>query len=145
MPFQGYTSDEVCKLLRRSRQSLALSGVFEHITKSYPFGSKSQLPLYNIEEVDTLAKKFVRFDAAIAFETIKRKTPLLQVWEDPEYSDPARDITCPKCNSAKHIKLISSFSANVSGSPDSCDGCSEGSCGMPSFGGGCANGMCGLN
>jgi putative FmdB family regulatory protein len=55
------------------------------------------------------------------------------------------DITCPKCNSTKHIKLISSFSANVSGSPDSCDGCSEGSCGMPSFGGGCANGMCGLN
>ena len=98
MPFQGYTSDEVCKLLRRSRQSLALSGVFEHITKSYPFGSKSQLPLYNIEEVDTLAKKFVRFDAAIAFETIKRKTPLLQAWEGPEYSDPARDTTCPKCS-----------------------------------------------
>ena len=97
MPFQGYTSDEVCKLLRRSRQSLALSGVFEHITKSYPFGSNSQLPLYNIEEVDTLAKKFIRFDAAIAFETIKRKTPLLQVWEDPEYSDPALDTICPKC------------------------------------------------
>ena len=97
MPFQGYTSDEVCKLLRRSRQSLALSGVFEHITKSYPFGSKSQLPLYNIEEVDTLAKKFVRFDAAIAFEIIKRKTPLLQAWEDLEYSDPALDTTCPKC------------------------------------------------
>ena len=97
MPFQGYTSDEVCKLLRRSRQSLALSGVFEHITKSYPFGSKSQLPLYNIEEVDTLAKKFVRFDAAIVFETIKRKTPLLQVWEGPEYSDPALDATCPRC------------------------------------------------
>jgi len=74
-----------------------LSGVFEHITKSYPFGSKSQLPLYNIEEVDTLAKKFVRFDAAIAFETIKRKTPLLQAWEEPEYSDPAFDATCPKC------------------------------------------------
>ena len=97
MPFQGYTSDEVCKLLRRSRQSLALSGVFEHITRSYPFGSNSQLPLYNIEEVDTLAKKFIRFDAAIAFETIKRKTPLLQVWEDPEYSDPALDTICPKC------------------------------------------------
>ena len=97
MPFQGYTSDEVCKLFRRSRQSLALSGVFEHITKSYPFGSKSQLPLYNIEEVDTLAKKFVRFDTAIIFETIKRKTPLLQVWENPEYSDPALDTTCPKC------------------------------------------------
>jgi hypothetical protein len=75
-----------------------LSGVFEHITRSYPFGSKSQLPLYNIEEVDTLAKKFVRFDAAIAFETIKRKTPLLQAWEGPEYSDPARDTTCPKCS-----------------------------------------------
>ena len=97
MPFQGYTSDEVCKLLRRSRQSLALSGVFEHIAKSYPFGSKSQLPLYNIEEVDTLAKKFVRFDAAIAFEIIKRKTPLLQAWEEPEYSDPALDASCPKC------------------------------------------------
>ena len=53
------------------------------------------------------------------------------------------DIYCPECKSKKHIKLISSFSANVSGGSDF-GGCPDGSCGMP-YGGGCANGMCGLN
>jgi len=100
MPYHGYTSNEVCKLLRRNRQSLSNAGVFEHLTKTYPFGKKSLLPLYNIEEVDTLAKKFLRFDAAIAFETIIMKTPLLRVWEDPEFNDPSHDATCPKCGGA---------------------------------------------
>jgi putative FmdB family regulatory protein len=59
-------------------------------------------------------------------------------------SEKQEDIYCPSCRSAKHVKLISSFSANVSGSSDF-GGCSDGSCGMPYSGGGCANGMCGLN
>jgi putative FmdB family regulatory protein len=60
-------------------------------------------------------------------------------------SEKQEDIFCPNCKSAKHIKLVSSFSANVQGSSDFGGGCSDGSCGMPSYGGGCANGMCGLN
>jgi hypothetical protein len=97
MPYQGYTSEEVCRIVRRSRQVLAVSGILEHITKTYPFGINSRLPLYDIKEVNLLAEKLFRFDSAVAFGTIRKKTRLLRVWEDPEYSDPARDITCPKC------------------------------------------------
>jgi len=59
-------------------------------------------------------------------------------------SEKQEDIICPNCSSAKHIKLISSFSANVSGNFDF-GGCPDGNCGMQSPGGCCANGMCGLN
>lgn len=54
------------------------------------------------------------------------------------------EANCPKCNSDKKIKLISSFSSVIS-SGQSSGGCESGNCGMPSYGGGCANGMCGLN
>ncbi|MGE5498707.1 MAG: FmdB family zinc ribbon protein [Syntrophothermus sp.] len=55
-------------------------------------------------------------------------------------------VACPKCNSENYKKLLSTFSASVSGgayktfeSP-----CASGQCNPDSFGG-CSSGMCGLN
>ncbi len=59
-------------------------------------------------------------------------------------SEKQEDIFCPNCHSTKHIKLISTFSSNISGGSDG-GGCADGSCCIPSYGGGCASGMCGLN
>ncbi len=55
------------------------------------------------------------------------------------------EVTCPKCNSNRSKKLISSFSASVSS--DSTGSCSTGSCDLPEnpYSGGCSSGMCGLN
>lgn len=57
------------------------------------------------------------------------------------------EVVCPKCNSKDSKKLLSSFSASVSGNYErSFGGCENGSCGMADAqGGGCPSGMCGLN
>jgi putative FmdB family regulatory protein len=55
------------------------------------------------------------------------------------------DVTCPSCNSLNNKKLLSTFSANVPGSPSASYGsCDTGNCDIPSAGG-CSTGMCGLN
>jgi len=54
------------------------------------------------------------------------------------------DIICPTCNSLRNKKLLSTFSASVSGSRSSESSCASGNCEMP-YSGGCASGMCGLN
>ncbi len=55
------------------------------------------------------------------------------------------EVTCPKCNSTKNKKLLSTFSATFDGSSSySSGGCASGNCDIPSAGG-CASGLCGLN
>jgi len=53
------------------------------------------------------------------------------------------EVVCPKCNSKESKKLFSTFAASV-GSSSPSEGCSSGSCPLPSYGG-CPGGMCGLN
>jgi putative FmdB family regulatory protein len=56
-----------------------------------------------------------------------------------------KEVTCPKCNSAKSKKLLSTFSASIDGSSSySSNSCDSGNCDVPSTGG-CASGLCGLN
>ncbi len=55
------------------------------------------------------------------------------------------EVTCPKCNSTKSKKLLSTFSASIdSSSSYSSNSCASGNCDVPSTGG-CASGLCGLN
>lgn len=56
------------------------------------------------------------------------------------------EVTCPKCNSNKSKKLLSSFSASMGSSSSfpAGDSCATGACGLPAPGG-CASGNCGLN
>ncbi len=55
------------------------------------------------------------------------------------------EVTCPKCNSTKSKKLLSTFSASIDGSSSySSSNCASGNCDVPSSGG-CASGLCGLN
>jgi putative FmdB family regulatory protein len=57
------------------------------------------------------------------------------------------EVVCPNCQSKNSKKLLSAFSATISGSASSHQehpSCSDGSCRL-NYGGGCANGMCGLN
>lgn len=56
------------------------------------------------------------------------------------------EVVCPKCKSKDNKKLLSSFSASVSGSSEhTFGGCENGNCGFSDQHGGCASGMCGLN
>jgi len=52
------------------------------------------------------------------------------------------EVSCPDCKSFENKKLLSSFQASISNTPD--NSCASGNCDMP-MGGGCASGMCGLN
>ncbi len=98
MPYAGYTSEEICKKLRRHRQVLYASGLLGRISKSYPFGqSRRSLPLYDVEEVDRLAQRMIRFDAAVARREIGKRTPLVQVF-DPRWEDASLDVPCPRCS-----------------------------------------------
>jgi len=54
------------------------------------------------------------------------------------------EVSCPKCNSKKNKKLLSTFSASFSSGSYSDSSCASGNCDVPSTGG-CASGMCGLN
>ena len=55
------------------------------------------------------------------------------------------EVTCPKCNSTKSKKLLSTFSATFDSSTSySSNSCASGNCDVPSNGG-CASGLCGLN
>ncbi|MEE8431178.1 MAG: zinc ribbon domain-containing protein [Candidatus Desulfatibia sp.] len=54
------------------------------------------------------------------------------------------NIECPKCESKKVAKAMSTFAASVSGSSPS-PACETGSCPAPSPMPGCSSGMCGLN
>ncbi len=60
-------------------------------------------------------------------------------------SSSTEEVVCPKCNSQKNKKLLSTFSASMNGSSSfsasdysSDSSCSTGSCG-------CGSGTCGLN
>ncbi|MCU7495409.1 MAG: zinc ribbon domain-containing protein [Ignavibacteria bacterium] len=57
------------------------------------------------------------------------------------------EVICPKCKSGDSKKLLSSFSASVSGHHEhSAGGCENGSCCMSGVPGGCPSaGMCGMN
>lgn len=55
------------------------------------------------------------------------------------------EVSCPKCNSKKNKKLLSTFSASIGGNSSYADSsCASGNCDIPSAGG-CSTGMCGLN
>lgn len=61
-------------------------------------------------------------------------------------SNSQEEVVCPRCNSKDSRKLLSAFSAKVTGNFErSFGGCENGSCGLPEVPGGCASGMCGLN
>jgi len=60
-------------------------------------------------------------------------------------SQSGEEVTCPNCNSNNNKKLLSAFSASISGSSgysgfsrSDAPSCSDGSCG-------CSSGMCGLD
>ena len=55
------------------------------------------------------------------------------------------DIICPKCNSNKSKKLMSSFAASMDGSSSFSGSSYSDDSGSSYPGGGCASGMCGLN
>lgn len=56
------------------------------------------------------------------------------------------EVSCPKCNSKKNKKLLSTFSASIgANSGYSGSSCESGNCDVSSPAGGCVNGMCGLN
>lgn len=98
MPFSGYTSQELCVLMRRSRQALFVSGVLDRLPKSYPFGKRTNTPLYNIEAVDQLSVRVARYDAAVYFGNAgKRISPLRTPLEDPTWNDDSLDTICPEC------------------------------------------------
>jgi putative FmdB family regulatory protein len=61
-------------------------------------------------------------------------------------SQKSDDVSCPKCNSSKIKKLISSFSAKIPASASFTynDTCSDGSCSVNSQSS-CSSGMCGIN
>ena len=54
-------------------------------------------------------------------------------------------VHCPSCGSNENKKLLSSFSASISGSSGYSGGCADGSCGIPAPSSGCSSGLCGLN
>ncbi|MBN2385783.1 MAG: hypothetical protein JXB85_02100, partial [Anaerolineales bacterium] len=59
----GYTTAQVCKLLRRQRQALYRSGILgknEVIPREFPFGNS--FPLYNEKVVDKWAAAMRRYD-----------------------------------------------------------------------------------
>lgn len=91
MPFDGYTSKEICALLRRSRAGLKSSGLMDALGKSYPFGPKN--PLYDIEDVEQWRLALLRHDGLVALRRRHPKTPLL----DAARIGDAHDATCPGC------------------------------------------------
>lgn len=92
MPFDGYTSKEVCALLRRSRAGLKGSGLMDTLGKSYPFGPKN--PLYDRADVEQWQIALQRHDGLVALGRRHPKTPLL----DAAQIGDAHDTTCPKCS-----------------------------------------------
>jgi hypothetical protein len=91
MPFDGYTSKEVCALLRRSRAGLKGSGLMDILGKSYPFGPRN--PLYDRTDVEQWQVALLRHDGLVALHRRHPKTPLL----DAAQIGYAHDTTCPKC------------------------------------------------
>jgi len=57
----------------------------------------------------------------------------------------AEDVICPKCNSTKSKKLMSSFAASMDGGSGFSGNSYRDDSGTSYSGGGCASGMCGLN
>ncbi|HKI76992.1 MAG TPA: FmdB family zinc ribbon protein [Ignavibacteriaceae bacterium] len=55
------------------------------------------------------------------------------------------EVSCPKCNSRKNKKLLSTFSASMGGSSYSGSSCTSGNCDLPAPTERCSSGMCGLN
>jgi predicted nucleic-acid-binding Zn-ribbon protein len=98
-PFSGYTSDEVCSILRRPRQILSRAGILDRLKKTYPFNNKT--PLYDLQQVNTLTKDFVRQDGMIALGQLPRLTPLIKALDG--YSA-EQDSTCPQCGSMSIVE-----------------------------------------
>jgi ribosomal protein S27AE len=113
MPFDGYTSREVCTLLRRSRAGLKDSGLMDALGKSYPFGPRN--PLYERADVERWQIALLRHDGLVALRHRHPKEPLLHAtrigdshdtecprcggWAmaDPKADKGARRVWCPKC------------------------------------------------
>jgi len=93
MPYSGYTSAEVCRELRRSRQSLFQAGIFEKLRPSYPFGP--QFPLYDEGDVTHWKLNLLRHDALLAFGRRDAKASLLSAASIEDWID--YDGGCPKC------------------------------------------------
>jgi ribosomal protein S27AE len=91
MPFDGYTSKEVCALLRRSRAGLKGSGLMDALGKSYPFGPRN--PLYDRADVEQWQLALQRHDGLVALRRRHPKTPLRHATQIGD----AHDATCPKC------------------------------------------------
>jgi hypothetical protein len=110
MPFDGYTSREVCELLRRSRANLQKMDV---LAKTYPFGPKN--PLYDRADVEKWQLALRRHDGLVALRRRHPKVPLLKAMEigadhdtecprcggwaiaDPEASEDRPRVWCPRC------------------------------------------------
>ena len=60
-------------------------------------------------------------------------------------SEKTEDVICPKCNSTKSKKLMSSFAASMDGGSGFSGSSYSDDSGTSYSGGGCASGMCGLN
>lgn len=91
--YNGYTSKDVAKLLRRSVEMVRRAGVLELIPKQYPFGRS--FPLYSESEVQEWSIGLVRRDAEVAFGYLSPRAPLK---EAIGYSDDSYDVDCPRCN-----------------------------------------------
>ena len=90
--YSGYSSNDVCTLLRRPRQILSRAGVLKHLDKTYPFDNRH--PLYDPDQVNNLAKNLIRQDGLIALGQLAKRIPLIKACDG--YSD-EQDSTCPQC------------------------------------------------
>ncbi len=90
-PNQGYTSKEVCQMLRRSRQTLSQTGVLEHLAQQQPFGPKH--PLYDMRDVGRWMRALMRHDALVALGRRPSNAPLVGAIHIAQ----TFDRTCPRC------------------------------------------------
>lgn len=97
MPYTGYTIQELTKLFRRSKQALNQAGILDQIKKHFPFGPK--FPLYDVEDVEVMNEKLVRYDGMVALGIIPRQHGRGKFLINNIIITSEFDCDCPICGS----------------------------------------------